>query len=90
MGEGGTKAGGRPHSRDEVRKCGRLDNQVMEVKLIDGNLHLSRFDLRNIDKIIDQGEQMLAGAQNNGKFFLLFLIQGAEPLLLDDRGKADD
>src|SRR5205807_4136910 len=56
----------------------------------DLQLHPSGFDLREVEDVIDQCEQMATRAVDIGNVFHLLLVEIAEQLVLKDLGEPDD
>src|SRR6185369_3635936 len=72
-------------------QCGRhLGDHIMELEFFPINLDQPGFNLRYVDDIVDQGEQVFSGPENDGEILFLFFIQRSDPLVEDDAGKSDD
>ena len=56
----------------------------------DLELHLARLDLRQVEDVVDQGEQVVGRGEDVVQVLLLLLVHLAEQLLLQDLGEADD
>ena len=64
---------------------GRAQREGGEVQL-----HLSRLDLRQVEDVVDQEQQVAAGLEDVLDVTELALVQLAEQLLLQELGEADD
>src|SRR6185369_6449593 len=72
-------------------QCGRhFGDHIMELEFFPINLDQPGFDLRHVDDIVDQGEQMFSGPENDGEILFLLFIQRTDPLVEEDAGKSDD
>src|SRR5260221_9522704 len=60
------------------------------VEVVDVERHLARFDLRQVEDVVDEGEQVLPRAVDVAHVLELLRVQVAEHALLQHLGKADD
>ena len=54
------------------------------------DLHPPRFDLREVEKIVDQGQQVLAAAQDVAQEVVMTIIDAIRQRLVEDRRESDD
>src|SRR5262249_41579471 len=75
----------RLHDRDAL-----LD-EVVERYVGEGELELARLDLRQVEQVVDQRQEMAAGGMNVLEIFAIALVADrAEALLHHDLGETDD
>src|SRR5262249_62099581 len=68
----------------------RVANRLREVEIRQFELHPPRLDLRQIEDVVNQGQEMASGLQNVLQVLALFLIDLPEQSLEEHLGKADD
>ena len=77
-------AGPFPHQQQRV-----IDRR-REIERRDVEVHSSRFDLREIEDVVDQGQQVLAGRQDVVQVLGLLLAHFTEHSLQQDIRESDD